>query len=177
MAETGLEWSPALTQVVARAADEARRLGHRRVGSEHLLLALLAEPAGPTAAVLSALKLEWEAVRAEIQEVMPGSGRPIEGDLPLTDSATAALRRAAAAARRLHEAQVDTEHLLLGIAAQQEGIASRVLLDFGATAEKIRRLVDRETAERQTHTCRQCGTVLEAAWRYCPMCGTARVGV
>jgi hypothetical protein len=64
---------------------------------------------------------------------------------------------------------------LLGIAAQYEGAGARVLLDFGATIEKIRLLVERETVERQTRTCTQCGTALEAAWRYCPMCGTARL--
>jgi ATP-dependent Clp protease ATP-binding subunit ClpC len=173
--ETGMARSQALADAVTRAADEARRLGHRRVGSEHLLLALLAEPAGGAAAVLAALKLEWTAVRAEIQELMPGSGRPVEGEVPLTDSAAGALRQAEAVARRLGAAAVDTDHLLLGIARQHEGIGSRVLLDFGASAEKVRQLVERETIERQRRACGGCGAALEPAWRFCPFCGTARV--
>jgi ATP-dependent Clp protease ATP-binding subunit ClpC len=173
--QTDVGRSAALTSTVERAAEEARRLGHRRVGSEHLLLALLAEPDGSAADVLAALKLEWGAVRAEIQDLMPGSGRPIEGDLPLTDSAAGALRQAEAAARRLGAPVIDTDHLLLGISRQHEGIGSRVLTDFGATTEKIRSLIERETAERRTHTCSRCGATLEPVWRYCPLCGTARV--
>jgi hypothetical protein len=84
------------------------------------------------------------------------------------------LRRAEVVARRLHAGAIDTDHLLLGIAAQVESAASRVLLDFGATTEKVRRLVDEMTAERQTQACRECGQALEPAWRFCPMCGTAR---
>jgi ATP-dependent Clp protease ATP-binding subunit ClpC len=175
MQQEGMGRSPALSDAVARAADEARRLGHRRVGSEHLLLGVLAEPAGAGKAVLEALRLEWAAVRTEIQELMPGSGRPIEGDLPLTDSAAGALRQAESAARRFGASIVDTDHLLLGIARQHEGIGSRVLTDFGATAEKIRLLVERQAAERRANACSQCGATLEAAWRYCPYCGTARV--
>jgi ATP-dependent Clp protease ATP-binding subunit ClpC len=175
MQPESLSRSEAVTDAVERAADEARRLGHRRVGSEHLLLGVLAEPAGAGKAVLEALRLEWAAVRTEIQGLMPGSGRPIEGDLPLTDSAAGALRQAEAAARRFGASVVDTDHLLLGIARQHEGIGSRVLTDFGATAEKIRLLVERETAERRAQACSQCGAALEATWRYCPFCGTARV--
>jgi ATP-dependent Clp protease ATP-binding subunit ClpA len=170
-----MEWSPALERALERAADESRHLGHRRVGSEHLLLALLAEPEGAVAMVLPALQLEWGAVRAEIQELMPGSRRPVEGDVPLTDSAAGAVKRAEGVARRLRMPVVDTDHLLLGIANQYEGAGARVLLDFGATPEKIRQLVERETTERQTSTCSHCGAHLETAWRYCPMCGTARV--
>lgn len=176
MMGAGMGWSPVLTRVVERAIDEARGLGHRRVGSEHLLLALLAEPEGAAVAPLAALYLQWEAVRAEIHEMMPGSARPIEGDLPLTESAAGTLKRAEAAARRLHAPLVDTDHLLLGIAGQTEGMASRVLLDFGATPEKVRHMVEQETAGRQTQACRQCGRPLEAVWQYCPMCGTARGG-
>ena len=175
MAERSMDWTPALTGAVARATEEARHLGHRRVGSEHLLLALLAQPEGAATAVLPALQLGWEEVRAEILEVMPGTNRPITGDLPMTDSAAGALRRAEAAARRLHASEVDTDHLLLGIAAQAEGAGSRILLDFGATVEKVRRLVNQETVERQTHACHTCSTHLEPAWRYCPMCGSARM--
>lgn len=173
--ESGMQRGAALTNALTRATDEARRLGHRRVGSEHLLLALLAEPAGAAAPVLEALHLRWESVRAEIVDLMPGTNRPIEGDLPLTDSAAGALAQAEAVARRLGAAVLDTDHLLLGISRQHQGIGSRVLTDFGATTEKIRPLVERETAERRTHTCSQCGAALEAAWRYCPLCGTARV--
>lgn len=175
MTAARLEHSPALQRAVARAADEARRLGHRRVGSEHLLLALLVQPEGAVTTLLTALQLEWVAVRAEITAIMPGSSRPIEGDLPLTDSAAGTLQRAEAIARRLGVPLVDTDHLLLGAATHHEGLAGRVLLNFGATAEKIRQLVERETAERLTNTCSQCHTHLEPAWHYCPMCGTARL--
>jgi ATP-dependent Clp protease ATP-binding subunit ClpC len=175
MAETGAERSPALARAIERATEEARRLGHRRVGSEHLLLALLVAPEGPVRDVLAALRLGEEAVRSEILQVMPGSSRPVAGDLPFTESAAGALRRAEAVARRLRAALVDTDHLLLGIALQVEGAGSRVLLDFGATVEKIRTLVEQEAAEHASNACARCGTPLERAWRYCPMCGTARV--
>ena len=156
------------------AQEEARRLGHRLVGSEHLLLAVLAAP-GAAATVLKALRLEWAAVRATIAELMPGSNRPTEGVLPLTESATAVIVKAEAVAKRLGATVVDTDHLLLGIAQQHEGIGSRVLTDYGATNEKIRNLVERETAERRTHACGQCGAALDATWRYCPFCGTALI--
>jgi ATP-dependent Clp protease ATP-binding subunit ClpC len=175
MVERSLSWSPELERVVQRATEQARSVGHRRVGSEHLLLALLAQPEGAVTSVLEALRLKFDEVRAEIMEVMPGTSRPIEGNLPMTESAAGALRRAEAVARRLKAEQVDTDHLLLGVAAQHESAASRVLLDFGATTEKVRRLVEEETRERQTQACRECGQALEPAWRFCPMCGTSRV--
>ena len=124
MQQEALSQSQAVADAVARAADEARRLGHRRVGSEHLLLGVLAEPAGAGKAVLEALRLEWAAVRTEIQELMPGSGRPIEGDLPLTDSAAGVL------------AMPDTLSVarLPGVAV---ALRVAILLPVGAEAAKV----------------------------------------
>lgn len=173
--ETGLTRSAALVSAIGRAAEEARRLGHRRVGSEHLLLALTAVPEGGAARVLAALKVDQPGVLAAVQELMPASRRPVEGEVPLTESAAGALRMAEAVARRLAAPTIDTDHLLHGIARQHEGIGSRVLLDLGASAEKIRQLVEREAAEQRTHGCGACGAVLEPAWRFCPFCGMARL--
>ncbi|MCC6627458.1 MAG: hypothetical protein IT340_08670 [Chloroflexi bacterium] len=170
---TPMPRTAALVTAVARAQEEARQLGHRRIGSEHLLLAVLATGDG-VAAIQTALHLELATVRAAVADLMPGTSRPIEGELPLTDSASSALVRAEAAARRLGAAAVDTDHLLLGIAQQHEGIGSRVLTDLGATTEKVRGLVEREAAARQAAPCRQCGAVLDPSWRFCPHCGVAR---
>jgi ATP-dependent Clp protease ATP-binding subunit ClpC len=165
----------AMSAAVALAEEEARQLGHRRVGSEHLLLAVLATGDG-NATILRTLHLELPTVRAAVADLMPGTSRPVEGELPLTDSALGAIQRAEAAARRLGSPAVHTDHLLLGIAQQHEGIGSRVLTELGATAEKVRGLVEREAAARQAAPCPQCGAALDPAWRFCPLCGTARAG-
>jgi ATP-dependent Clp protease ATP-binding subunit ClpA len=174
MSVPALPRTPALASVLDRAETDARAHGHRRLSSEHLLLALLTDPVGGAAPVLAALKMDPTAGRAEIAEVMPGRGRPIDEAPRLTESAQGALRRAEAIAHRFHAVAVDTDHLLLGLTNQVESAAARVLLDFGASSEKIGTLVERGTGQAHPPSCARCGAALEVAWRYCPMCGTAR---
>lgn len=169
---TGLAYSQALAETLTRAERLAQGLGHRAVGPEHLLLALLDAPAGPVALVLESLRLPEATVRAELGDLMPGRQQPVTDHLTLSVSALNALEHAEATARRLHAATVDTDHVLLGIAQGVVSLAARVLLDVGASAEVIRPLVERETAQRLPHLCRQCGHILDQTWRFCPMCAT-----
>ena len=125
-------------QVVLLAQEEARLLGHDHVGTEHLLLGLVREQDGVAADVLHVFDVTVEAVRANVAGMVGGGNEVATAPTPFTPSATTALERAWNEALLLGDTSVDTHHLLLGLLRVKEGVAARILLDFGADAEKIR---------------------------------------
>lgn len=127
-------------RTLARAREEASRLHHEYVGTEHLLLAIGHESEGISAAVLQNLGADRSAIIAKIQQtVKAGSERRQTGpDLPYTSRAKKVLELAMSEARMLHHNYVGTEHLLLGLLAEQKGIAAQALVDAGVTLEKAR---------------------------------------
>ena len=115
-------------KVIILAKEEARRFNHDYIGTEHILLGLIREGEGVAAAVLQKLDVSLENIRLEIEKlVQPGPTTQIIGDIPFTPRAKKALELAAEEARSLGHNYIGTEHLLLGLIREGEGIASQVL--------------------------------------------------
>ena len=133
--------------VVVRAEAEAVELGHGRVGTEHLVLGILAAPrAEPGAQVLRRLGVERERVRDEVvRRIGTGDEPRRSGSLPLTPRTKKALERALREAVDRGDHHVGTEHVLLGAVADPSGVAARVLRDLGAEPARVRAEVERLT--------------------------------
>jgi ATP-dependent Clp protease ATP-binding subunit ClpC len=139
----GYNFSENLRKVLAAARDEAVRLGHEYVGTEHLLLALLREGAGGSATVLRHLDIAPEKIRQRLEEtVRPGPGHPTGPDLPYTSRAKKVLELTLQECVRTHATVADTEQLLVGLCAEQKGIAALVLAEAGLTTDVARATVD-----------------------------------
>ena len=137
-------------QAVRHAQGEAGRLGHDRIGTEHLLLALLRDQECLATAILGERGVEVEALRRRVeQSAGPGkAGRPAADDvleagehLPMTKPVTLVFGLAAREARELEQDRVGTEHLLLGLAREGDGVAARALEDLGAGLLELREAV------------------------------------
>jgi ATP-dependent Clp protease ATP-binding subunit ClpA len=128
-------------KVLEMAREEAARLRHEFVGTEHILLGLIREGEGIAAAVLTNLNVELEDIRRRIEEtVIKGAAARAAGpDLPYTGRAKKVLEMAMAEMRELNHSYVGTEHLLLGLLREEKGIAAKVLTDLGVTLEQARR--------------------------------------
>jgi ATP-dependent Clp protease ATP-binding subunit ClpC len=127
-------------KVLAMAREEAIRLQHDYVGTEHILLGLIREGEGVAAAVLSNLSVDLEQVQEKVEEsVRRGKATIALGELPYTSRAKKVLEFAMAEARELNHSYVGTEHLLLGLLREEKGIAAEVLGQLGVTLEDARR--------------------------------------
>jgi ATP-dependent Clp protease ATP-binding subunit ClpC len=126
-------------KVIILSKEEARRFNHDYIGTEHLLLGLIREGEGVAAAVLQKLGLSLEAIRLEIEKlVQPGPTTQILGDIPFTPRAKKVLELAAEEARALGHNYIGTEHMLLGLIREGEGVASQVLLNLGLDLGRVR---------------------------------------
>jgi ATP-dependent Clp protease ATP-binding subunit ClpC len=126
-------------KVIILAKEEARRFNHDYVGTEHLLLGLVREGEGVAAAVLQKMGISLENIRIEIEKlVQPGPSTQVLGDIPFTPRAKKVLELSAEEARSLGHNYIGTEHLLLGLIKEGEGVASQVLLNLGLDLEKVR---------------------------------------
>ena len=126
-------------KVIILAKEEARRFNHDYIGTEHILLGLIREGEGVAAAVLQKIGVSLENIRLEVEKlVQPGPSTQIIGDLPFTPRAKKALELAAEEARSLGHNYIGTEHLLLGLIREGEGIASQVLLNLGMDLNSVR---------------------------------------
>lgn len=128
-------------KVVVLSQEEARRLGHNVVGTEHILLGLAAEGEGVAARSLQAMGIGLEKVRAEVEKVIGrGDGTP-QGNIGFTPRAKRVLELAFDEARQLGHTYIGTEHILLGLIREGEGVAAQVLKNLGADLDKVRRHV------------------------------------
>jgi ATP-dependent Clp protease ATP-binding subunit ClpC len=126
-------------QVVVLAQEEARALKHNYIGTEHILLGLLREEEGLAARVLESLDITVEEVRAQVARIIgPGDEPIVSGQIPFTPRAKKVLELSLREALSLKHNYIGTEHILLGLVRENEGVAARILLDFDADAEKIR---------------------------------------
>ncbi len=126
-------------KVIILAKEEARRFNHDYIGTEHILLGLIREGEGVAAAVLQKMSVSLENIRLEIEKlVQPGPTTQIIGDIPFTPRAKKALELAAEEARSLGHNYIGTEHLLLGLIREGEGVASQVLLNLGLDLNSVR---------------------------------------
>ena len=125
-------------QVVVLAQEEARTLKHNYIGTEHILLGLLREEEGLAARVLEGLEITVEEVRAQVIRIV-GSGEEVtSGQIPFTPRAKKVLELALREALSLGHNYIGTEHILLGLVRENEGVAARILADFDADSENLR---------------------------------------
>ena len=139
-------------QVVVLAQEEARELRHNYIGGEHILLGLLREQEGLAARVLESLDITLERVRGQVVRIV-GSGEEVTpGQIPFTPRAKKVFELALREALHLGHDYIGTEHILLGLVRENEGVAARILLDFDADAEKVRNQVLRMLSGPQRQT-------------------------
>jgi ATP-dependent Clp protease ATP-binding subunit ClpC len=129
--------------VVVLAQDEARALKHNYIGTEHILLGLLREEEGLAARVLESLDITVEEVRAQVARIVGQGDEVTTGQIPFTPRAKKVLELALREALSLGHNYIGTEHILLGLVRENEGVAARILLDFDADSDKIRNEVIR----------------------------------
>jgi len=126
-------------RVMHFAREEAGRLQHDYIGTEHLLLGLLREGEGVAAVVLTNMGLDVEQVRRAVEEAVPPSGGTLTiGDLPFNAGAKRALELAIEEAKELGHNYIGTEHLLLGLLREGDGIAAKTLMRLGVELERLR---------------------------------------
>jgi ATP-dependent Clp protease ATP-binding subunit ClpC len=140
-------------QVVVLAQDEARGLRHNYIGTEHLLLGLFREEEGLAARVLESMAITIEEVRAQIKRIIGEGDEPVfTGQIPFTPRAKKVLELSLREAMTLGHNYIGTEHILLGIVRESEGVGARILLGFDADAEKIRNEVIRMLSGPRAHS-------------------------
>jgi hypothetical protein len=125
-------------QVVVLAQEEARALEHNYIGDEHILLGLLREEDGLAARVLESFKVTVERVRVQVVRIAGRGEQPTSGQIPFTPRAKKVLELALRESLDLGHNYIGTEHILLGLTSENEGVAVRILLDFDAGREKLR---------------------------------------
>ncbi len=126
-------------KVILLAKQEAKRFNHDYIGTEHILLGLVREGEGVAAVVLQKMGLNLRQIRIEIEKIVkPGPATVISGDIPFTPKAKKAIELSGEEARSLGHNYIGTEHILLGLIKEGEGVASQVLLNLGLDLEKVR---------------------------------------
>jgi len=130
-------------QVIVLAQEEARVLRHTYIGTEHLLLGLLREQEGIASRALAALGIGIERVRVEVIRIVGRGEEATHGQIPFTPRAKKVLELGLREAQALGHNYIGTEHLLLGLAREDSGVASSILLDLGADADRVRAEVGR----------------------------------
>jgi ATP-dependent Clp protease ATP-binding subunit ClpA len=128
-------------RVVVLAQEEARLLNHDYVGTEHLLLGMIAEGQGVAATALESLGISLEAVRAQVEEVIGQGQQAPSGHIPFTPRAKKVLELSLREANQLGHNYIGTEHLLLGLVREGEGVAAQVLVKLGADLSRVRQQV------------------------------------
>src|SRR5580698_2490297 len=136
----GYNFTERVRKVLAMAREEAARLHHEYVGTEHILLGLIREGEGVAAAVRQNMNADLNEIQQKIEEtVKKGKAGATTGpDLPYTSRAKKVLELAMSEARELSHSYVGTEHLLLGLLREEKGIAAQVLTDAGVNLEAAR---------------------------------------
>ncbi len=128
-------------RVVVLAQDEARMLGHNYIGTEHILLGLIREGDGVAAKALTAMSIGLEATRQQVESIIGrGQGAPT-GHIPFTPRAKKVLELSLREALQLGHDYIGTEHILLGLIREGDGVAAQVLAGFGADLNRVRQQV------------------------------------
>jgi len=138
-------FTPHAQEVLALARKEADRFYHNFVGTEHLLLGLISLGQGTAVTVLGKMGLDLETVRKEVEKMIgPGPDQKMIGNIPYTPRVKQVLALAAKEARALNHSYVGTEHILLGLLLEGDGVAARVLKNLAVDIEKTRLEILRE---------------------------------
>ena len=156
-------------QAVARAEEEARRLGHGHIGTEHLLLGILAGGEDRVGRALVAAGANLDGARDKVAEAVSAEGAGKVGDLEFTDRAKRTLERASRLSLRRHDEQVETEHVLLSL-LDVEGTAGQVLRGLGVDLVGVRAALASPPDDEDTRAghgasprCAVCGSALDTA--------------
>jgi ATP-dependent Clp protease ATP-binding subunit ClpA len=135
-------------RVVVLAQEEARLLNHDYIGTEHILLGLAREGDGVAARALESLEISLEAVRQQVEEIIGRGKRAPTGHIPFTPRAKKVLELSLREAHQLGHNYIGTEHILLGLIREGEGVAAQVLVRLGADLNRVRQQVIRLLADR-----------------------------
>ncbi len=128
-------------RVVVLAQEEAKMLNHNYIGTEHILLGLIHEGEGVAAKALEALGINLDAVREQVQDIIGQGQTPPTGHIPFTPRAKKVLELSLREALQLGHSYIGTEHLLLGLIREGEGVAAQVLTKLGADSNRVRQQV------------------------------------
>lgn len=128
-------------RVVVLAQDEARNLNHNYIGTEHLLLGLITEGEGVAAKALDMMNIERDQVREAVIDIIGEGEKPVEGHIPFTPRAKRIFELSLREALQLGHNYIGTEHLLLGLLKEGEGVAAQVLTKLGADLSQVRQAV------------------------------------
>jgi ATP-dependent Clp protease ATP-binding subunit ClpC len=128
-------------RVVVLAQEEARMLNHNYIGTEHILLGLIHEGEGVAAKALESLGISLEAVRSQVEEIIGQGQQAPSGHIPFTPRAKKVLELSLREALQLGHNYIGTEHILLGLIREGEGVAAQVLVKLGADLNKVRQQV------------------------------------
>jgi ATP-dependent Clp protease ATP-binding subunit ClpC len=136
----GYSFTERVRKVLALSREEAARLHHEYVGTEHILLGLIREGQGIAVTALQNLGVGLDAIQQKIEQTVKKgkAAQAIGRDLPYTSAGKKVLELAMRESRELEHGYVGTEHLLLGLLAEEKGIAAQVLESYGVTLEKAR---------------------------------------
>ena len=126
-------------KVILLAKEEAKRFNHDYIGTEHILLGLVREGEGVAAVVLQKMGLSLQQIRMEVEKIVKaGPTTVISGDVPFTPKAKKAVELSGEEARSLGHNYIGTEHILLGLIREDEGVASHVLMNLGLDLDKVK---------------------------------------
>ena len=132
------KFSERARRVLSLAQDEAQRFNHNYIGTEHILLGLVRETEGVAARVLSSLSVDLSKVRSAVEFIIGRGEKPVQGEIGLTPRAKKVVELAVDEARRMNHTYIGTEHLLIGLLREGEGVAAGVLESLGVTLDKVR---------------------------------------
>ncbi len=145
------KFSERARRVLSLAQEEAQRFNHNYIGTEHILLGLVRETEGVAARVLSSLSVDLSKVRSAVEFIIGRGEKPAQGEIGLTPRAKKVVELAVDEARRMNHTYIGTEHLLIGLLREGEGVAAGVLESLGVTLDKVRS----ETHRILSHTSSQ----------------------
>ena len=128
-------------RVIVLAQDEAKMLNHNYIGTEHILLGLIHEGEGVAAKALEQMGISLEAVREQVEEIIGHGQNPPTGHIPFTPRAKKVLELSLREALQMNHSYIGTEHILLGLIREGEGIAAQVLIKLGADLNRVRTTV------------------------------------
>ena len=132
------KFSERARRVLSLAQEEAQRFNHNYIGTEHILLGLVRETEGVAARVLSSLSVDLSKVRSAVEFIIGRGEKPAQGEIGLTPRAKKVVELAVDEARRMNHTYIGTEHLLIGLLREGEGVAAGVLESLAVTLDKVR---------------------------------------
>jgi len=147
MASRFEKFSERARRVLSLAQEEAQRFNHNYIGTEHVLLGVVRETDGTAAKVLAGLGVELNKVRSAVEFIIGRGERSVGGEIGLTPRAKKVIELAVDEARRLSHNYIGTEHLLIGLMREGEGVAAGVLESLGVTLDKVRAETSRVLAQ------------------------------